>query len=845
MRHYLLTLLLMMAAMTAMGQQTVSVADARAKATAFLNRNAGAKGGTVTTDVQLAYTAQQGAETYYYVFNNGSDGKGGFVIIGGDETARTILGYSDNGTFDYATAPENMKWWLSQYEQQISAAIKNGGTTAAAKGAGAKGVNAIARANIEPLVTTKWDQVAPYNTAIPWIFSSTADYTSVNAIATGCVATAAAQIMKYHNHPNQGTGSSACTTTVNGVTFSADFGSTTYEWSKMEDEYTYNTYSGTTSGTGTEAENAVATLIYHCGVAANMKYGTFHNNGSSAYNTNMGKGLVTYFGYDKSMTREARTDYTDDRWAEIIYDELNAHRPVLYGGQTSGGAGHAFVCSGYKNEGGYDMFHMNWGWNGDYNGYFPLQGTIGGVEALKPDGTGSGGAAAGSAYDQSQDIIIGIKPDAGGAPKVTCNSLSLTSNCISPGNRLGVSSSFTNNSFLTLDITYGVKLVNNSTNAGTYLEYSTYSNVSWGEGFNFSSSVSTSASMAAGTYTVYPYYKDGEGVWHPMSYSIELPTLTVLADGEGLYVTGTPTVSDEGHVTTNSGTITVRIWNKTNATNNTQLDGWVYRLINSTYTPVGYITATASFAAQETKDVVFNISDYSNAGMSGGQPEQLHVGYTYYIQPSCSSGSLYNNNGTNYNELTEFQCTTKLDIAYKLSTIGWGTLCLPFNAEKPDGMTLYEVSSVNGNELTKTEATKIEMNKAYLVSGTAGTYEFSGPTTPTGQYTNGLLVGNTASGDVYVPAGSYVMQNLTSKLGLAFYKVVGNTQKCSQYKAYLTLPSGLPGLFSALLFTDGTTGIGSIEATDSQQTIRKVVKNGRLTIETPQGTFSATGARMK
>ena len=108
----------MMAAMTAMGQQTVSVADARAKATAFLNRNAGAKGGTVTTDVQLAYTAQQGAETYYYVFNNGSDGKGGFVIIGGDETARTILGYSDNGTFDPNNMPENMKWWLSQYEQQ-------------------------------------------------------------------------------------------------------------------------------------------------------------------------------------------------------------------------------------------------------------------------------------------------------------------------------------------------------------------------------------------------------------------------------------------------------------------------------------------------------------------------------------------------------------------------------------------------------------------------------------------------------------------------------------------------------------------------------------------------------
>ncbi len=822
--------------MTAMGQQTVSVADARAKATAFLNRNAGAKGGTVTTDVQLAYTAQQGAETYYYVFNNGSDGKGGFVIIGGDETARTILGYSDNGTFDYATAPENMKWWLSQYEQQISAAIKNGSTTAAAKGS--MGLKSIARADIPNFVNTTWDQLAPYNTAIPKIFSE-AYYTGDNALATGCVATATAQIMNYYKYPKQGIGSNTCTQSINDVYFHADFGNTTYEWDKMENSYARNEYHGT------EAENAVATLMYHCGVAADMQYGTVSKGGSSAYTTNMAKGLIKYFGYDKGMTREERTGYTNEQWAEIIYTELDARRPVLYGGQASGGGGHAFVCSGYKYEDNADLFYLNWGWSGDYNGYFPLQGTVNGKTALKPDGTGTGGAAAGAAYDQNQDIIIGIKPNAGGAPKVTCNSLSLTSNCISPGNGLGISSSFTNNSFLTLNFTYGIKLVNNSTSAETYLEYSTYSNVSWGQGFNFSRSVSTSASMAAGTYTVYPYYKDGEGVWHPMSYSIELPTLTVLADGEGMYVTGTPAVSDEGYVTTNSGTITVRIWNKSDATLNTQLVGWVYRLINSTYTPVGYITATASFAAQETKDVVFNISDYSNAGMSGGQPEHLSVGNTYYLGPSWSSGTLYNSSGNNYNELTEFQCTTKLDIAYKLSSLGWGTICLPYSAEKPEGMTLYNVTGNSGGTLITTEATEIEMNTPYLVSGTAGTYDFSGPTTPTGTHTNGLLTGNTASEDISVPEGSFVMQNLTSKLGLAFYKVVGNTQKCSPYKAYLTLPSGLSSLFSTLLFTGDATGIESIEATDSQQSVRKVVKNGRLTIETPQGTFSATGARMK
>ena len=839
MKHYLLTLLLlMMAAMTAMGQQTVSVEEAQAKAAAFLNRSAGAKGGTVTTDVQLAYTAQQGNETYYYVFNNGSNGQGGFVIIGGDETARTILGYSDNGAFDPNNMPENMKWWLSQYEQQISAAIKNGGTTSAAKGG--MGMKSIARADIPYFVKSEWDQVAPYNTAIPKIGGNA--YTSNYSLATGCVATAAAQIMKYYEHPKTtSTGSHSYNITYTNagtITFSANFGETTYDWENMENSYTYNTFTGNAQGTGDVHEQAVAKLMYHCGVAANMSYGQLVGSGSSAYDTNMGAGLVKYFDYDKSMTREARTGYTDDQWAALIYSELEARRPVLYGGQTSGGAGHAFVCSGYKNFEGNDLFHINWGWSGNYNGYFPLQGTVNGVDALRPDGTGSGGAAEGSAYDREQDIIIGIKPNAGGAPKVTCESLTLRSGSISPGNSLGIDMSVRNNSFLTLNFTVGLKLVNQSTSDETYLEYTSYpfENKSWGQGRAFTDYASTEVTLAGGTYKAYPVYKDNEGNWHPLTYDFEVPTLNVMGLGEGPIVSGAQTISNNGYVTPTSGTFTVSILNNSSVA-----------LDNGTFTAhiwgsgggynIGSINTTATIAAHETKDVIFDFANYFQSASPHGAP--LVVGNTYHTQ------IYYNGGPVSGSSNVYFECTTKLDIAYKLSSIGWGTLCLPFNAEKPDGITLYEVSSVNGNELTKTEATKIEMNKAYLVSGTAGTYDFTGPDTPTGQYTNGLLVGNTASGDVYVPAGSYVMQNLKSK-GLAFYKALtDNTQKCSQYKAYLTLPSGLSGLFSALLFTDGTTGIESIEATDSQQTIRKVVKNGRLTIETPQGTFSATGARMK
>lgn len=811
-----------------MGQQTVSVADARAKATAFLNRNAGAKGGTVTTDVQLAYTAQQGAETYYYVFNNGSDGKGGFVIIGGDETARTILGYSDNGAFDPNNMPENLKWWLSQYEQQISAAIKNGGTTAAAKG-GMGGVKSIARANITPLCATTWDQGKPYNAAI----TGNTEYTLV----TGCVATAMAQIMKKHNYPAQGIGSKTYQSGTLKNNYTADFGNTIYQWTKMIEAYE-NSYSGT------EAEIAVATLMFHCGVAANMDYNIISEGGSSASAFTAAQGMVNYFNYDKGISYKERTYYSDDDWAEIIYAELAAGRPVLYSGSTSAGAGHAFVCDGYKYEGDNDLFYLNWGWSGSNNGYFPLQGTAGTVKALTPNGTGIGGGTAGSAYDRNQSIVIGIRPNNSSLAKIemTCDGYSLVSNATAAGSSNSLRfTKVTNTSIIASSQTVGVRMVNNESSEATDIEATT-----WGLEPNYyymsnNMSFTVPTQMDAGEYKIYPIFKDENDQWQIMKFLdgySSIPTMTVLAAGEGLIVDGTPTVSDDGYVTPTSGTYTIRVWNNSSVErNNLEFETWIYYLDGKDLIPMGYIPASATFKAHETIDVQFDFKNYSYQNVTNGLA--MTAGNTYYAIPFFGGDQLHN--------YIDFQCTAAQTINYRLSSAGWGTLCLPFSAKKPVGLTLYEVTSTNGNELVKSEVDAIEMNKAYLVSGTAGTYPFTGPTTTTGTYTNGLLTGNTNSTTVYVPKDSYVLQNLTSKSGLAFYKVANNnSQNCSPYKAYLTLPSGQASLYSALLFTDGTTGIESIEATDNQQdAVRKVLKNGRLTIETPQGTFTPAGARMK
>lgn len=837
MKHYLLTLLLLtMAAMTAMGQQTVSVEEAQAKAAAFLNRNAGAKGGTVTTDVQLAYTAQQGNETYYYVFNNGSNGQGGFVIIGGDETAHTILGYSDNGAFDPNNMPENMKWWLSQYEQQISAAIKNGGTTAAAKGG--MGLTAINRADITPLCETTWDQVAPYNTAIPKIFSEY-DYTSVNAPATGCVATAMAQIMKKYNHPTTGTGSHTDPYTTNSVTFSANFGSTTYQWDKMTKSYTGNTYSGT------DAENAVATLMYHCGVAADMQYGLIGGTGSSASSFKAAQGMINYFGYDKGMSYEERVYYTDDEWEEMIYAELAAGRPVLYSGRTSADAGHAFICDGYQGEN--NLFHINWGWSGSYNDYFALRGTIG--EVLKPNGAGTGGAA-GYAYDRSQSVIIGIKPDKGGSNecKVTnpdgYNLNGATE--IVLGGTLYVIGQFQNTSLEEKNLTLGIRFENTSTNKNIYIKGTsrTLGPNSYPEiqtnvpGFT----LGTTGLEAGQTYRVYPAYYDNTEdfpAWKDIRTTQQVIPTIKITEGNTLYLMDIPSFGNNGEYTIMNGTneesmnMTLKFKNNSGADiNNHLIRVWIFP--EGGGGSKGYWDYNLTIANGETQTVSLNKTNIIGLTVSADSR------YSIEVDDNSTSTVLYNT------WQTYFIPTNKQTINYKLSSVGWGTLCLPFSAEVPSGLTMYEVTATNGDELVKTQVYAIEMNKAYLVSGTAGTYPFTGPTTPTGTYKNGLLTGNTNNTTVFVPKDSYVLQNLPST-GLAFYKVANNnSQNCSPYKAYLTLPSGLTSLYSALLFTDGTTGIESIEATDNQQgAVRKVLKNGRLTIETPQGSFTPAGARMK
>lgn len=349
---------------------------------------------------QLAYTSQDSDNVYYYVFNYPN---GGFAIIGGSEQASELLGYCERGEFDIDKIPEAMKDMLSAYNDQIKAAIEaernspslisipnslDGHNAETDMPSMAKSIG-----SVSPMLTTEWGQDEPFYNFIPSLGS---DYKH-NVV--GCGATAAAQVMKYYEYPVRGTGSNSYSinySTDDGVvpiSYEADF-TKAFDWSNMLDVY---------YGVSAKAaqKSAVADLMYRVGVAMNMYY---NGTNSSSSTTSAGTALTKYFGYSKAAKVEYRKYYADAEWESIIRSELSEGHPIIYSGQSSNG-GHAFVVHGYDATN--DTYAINWGWEGYCDGYFPLTGS----GALKPLGSGTGGAGASASYISQQAAYIGLCPD--------------------------------------------------------------------------------------------------------------------------------------------------------------------------------------------------------------------------------------------------------------------------------------------------------------------------------------------------------------------------------------------------------------------------------------------------
>ena len=337
--------------------------------------------GKATLQIEMA-----GQESGLYLFNV-SDGEG-FVIVSNDDRTAPILGYSDSGSIDPALMPENMRWWLSEYARQIAWMDQNGVAAATTTRAAAPR-RAHATTAIPPLLATTWDQVWPYNLLCP-------ELSPGYNCATGCVATAMAQVMKHFGHPASPTKDIASYTHSSFGPMGPLTNSVTFDWGKMINSYNIDQGTSTDSE---ESQTAVATLMKYCGYALKMSY--WEQSGTST--SLVASALTEYFDYNATTTRYlSRSFYSFENWRDIIYYELSQNRPVVYGGAAPDN-GHAFVCDGYKYEDGTDLFHINWGWSGSSDGYFLLS-------VLNPAEQGTGGSPSAGAYTFGQEAIIGIQP---------------------------------------------------------------------------------------------------------------------------------------------------------------------------------------------------------------------------------------------------------------------------------------------------------------------------------------------------------------------------------------------------------------------------------------------------
>ena len=376
-RAFILTVGLLLACAYALAAP-VSEAIARGIAERFMQEKVM---GSVST-ARPAKAPRRGADTQsdvaYYVFNAQQDK--GFVIVSGDDRTEAVLGYSTTGHFDADDVPENMRWWLSQYEQELDA-IDAGLLTIEEDTPGADQPHRASTASVfPPLIKSQWGQRAPFNFQCPTI--------SGTYCVAGCVATAMAQIMYYHQWPSS-TSKAIPSYTRGGTTYNS-LSTTTFNWSAMKDYYP-----DTETSTTATANAAVARLMRYCGQAVEMTYGTTASNAD-----NYGEVFVEYFRYSTKARKLMRCDYSYSQWQNFILTELEAKRPVMYGGIKHSG-GHSFICDGYDGKGYY---HFNWGWYGNYDGYFRLT-------SINPSGGGTGSAVGNNGYALAQDIVIGLEPN--------------------------------------------------------------------------------------------------------------------------------------------------------------------------------------------------------------------------------------------------------------------------------------------------------------------------------------------------------------------------------------------------------------------------------------------------
>ena len=276
----------------------------------------------------------------YYIFN-AADNQG-FVIISGDNRTKKILGYSTSGHVNVSSIPPQLSAMLNSFSE----ALTHMPSSAPVDETWTKSTLSETTTTPISLDTPEWGQDAPYNNECP--------LSGGTRCPTGCVATAMAIVMKYHNWPNKTRGSQE--TNFYDSSLTVDFNETPINWTSIE-------------ANDANAEAEISHLMLLAGISVGMKYEQYASGAAMPTITNQ---LISKFKYSSNCKHIERRQYSTQQWRTLIREQLEKNQPIIYGGDSwHRGEGHTFVLDG-EDEGG--NYHINWGWNGDYNGFYDLDG---------------------------------------------------------------------------------------------------------------------------------------------------------------------------------------------------------------------------------------------------------------------------------------------------------------------------------------------------------------------------------------------------------------------------------------------------------------------------------------
>ena len=291
---------------------------------------------TDNTISSLSKLPSEQVKVYEYSVEDETDS--GFAIVIGDERINTVLAYAPKGSLSDTSFIEP----LAAFHRNIPLLVKDALLSFYSDNNFVLTRNPPAGSVLytdEYNCTTKsWGQNSPYNLLFP-----ACAYTADGRALTGCINTAIAEVAAYIKKPTTGVTASDWTI-INGSTSGSQYQTKISGLFNLLQSYTLLTISCTSLNQSTG------------GQVQNIKNG------------------LTGIGLNYSYT--ATYNFTN------IYNSIQTNKPAILVG-WAGSAGHAWVVDGarfryyvlndetypYPNESNSKWLRMNWGWDGNSNGW--------------------------------------------------------------------------------------------------------------------------------------------------------------------------------------------------------------------------------------------------------------------------------------------------------------------------------------------------------------------------------------------------------------------------------------------------------------------------------------------